>query len=91
MCVQMSVECTSDSNVSEWNYGWKPFFIYIDSYIVCLFVFCFVIDFCGVAATTFYIFCTLFVHHFPVEGKQFMQQYSKTHLQSLSQTLQCQK
>lgn len=39
MCVHMSGECTSDSNVSEWNYGWKPFFIYIDSYIVCLFGF----------------------------------------------------
>lgn len=53
--------------------GGSHFFTYSDSYIVCLFA----LLFCGVAATTFYIFCTLLVHHFPVEGKQFMQQYSK--------------
>lgn len=65
-----------------WNYGWKPFFIFIGSDIILfMFVCCFVIDFCGVAATTFYIFCTLFVDHFPVEGEQLMQQYSKTRLQ----------
>lgn len=45
-----------------WNYGWKPFFIYIGSYIIlfiCLFVALLLIFLCGVAATTFYIFCTL--------------------------------
>lgn len=35
---------------------------------------------CGSAATTFYIFCT-FSNYFPVQGKQFMQQYSEPCLQ----------
>lgn len=30
------MECTSDRNVSERNYGWKPF-LYTDSYFVYLF------------------------------------------------------
>lgn len=47
-----------------------------------MFVCCFVIDLCGVAATTFlHLLYSFFVHHFPVEGEQFMQQYSKTRLQ----------
>lgn len=70
------------------------FYIYIgSSMMLFMFVCCFVIDFCGVAATTFYIFSTLlfflffyFIHLFPVEGEQIMQQYSK----NLSPTFRCQ-
>lgn len=42
MCVQMSVECTSDSK-RIWVELWVEaiFFIYMDSYIVYLFYFCF--------------------------------------------------
>lgn len=62
------------------------FFIYPGSYII-LFICLFVVDFfCWVATTTFYIFLYSFVHHFPVEGEQFMQQYSKTP----SPTFRCQ-
>lgn len=76
------------------------FFIYIGCYIImfiCLF-FCFVIDFfVGTTHSFLHIFYSC-VLHFPVEGEQFMQQYTKSRLQpsdvklqSLSQTLQCQK
>lgn len=51
-----------DRNVSECgNMGGSHFFIYIGSYIIlfiCLFVALLLIFFVGVAATTFYIFCT---------------------------------
>lgn len=68
-----------------WKYGWKPFFIYIGSYIIlfiCLFVALLLIFFfCGGGGHNFLHLLYSFVHHFPVEGEQFMQQYSKTRLQ----------
>lgn len=71
MCVQVCVECTSDTVVMYLRGimgGSHCFSIQLYYYYYYL---CFVIDFCAVAATTFYIFCTLFRPFF----SQFMQQF----------------
>lgn len=80
------MECTSDRNVSEWNYGWKPF-LYTDSYFVYLAFFsCFVMEIGGATATALYVLYLSFlsVCHLPVEGYQFTQQYRKTQHQQPS-------
>lgn len=68
--------------------GGSHFFIYIGSYIIlfiCLFVALFLIFLWGGGHNFLHLLYS-FVHHFPVEGEQFMQQYSK----ALSPTFRCQ-
>lgn len=62
MCGRNVLQIGMYLSVELW--GEAIFFISMDSYIVYLFVCCFVIDFCGVAATNFYIFCTFFCSSF---------------------------
>lgn len=76
--------------IRVWNYGVEAiFFIYIGNYIilfmfVLLHCYCF-FDFWGGGHNFLHLLYSL-VHHFPVEGEEFMQQYSK----SPSQTFRCQ-
>lgn len=58
--------------------------IFLYPWIVILFIYLFVallLIFVGWRPQTFTSFVLFFVHHFPVEGEQFMQQYSKKRVQ----------
>lgn len=79
-CVQACAECTSDRNVSERNYGWKPF-LYTDSYFVYLFFFLLCHEIWWryghsfICFVPFFSFCVSFSSwRLPVQ-----QQYRKTH------------
>ena len=102
-CVQVCVECTSDRNVSEQNYGWKPF-LYTDSYFLFLvfFQFFFFLLWNLVALRPqLYMFCTFLFFLCVIFQLKATSSRSNTEnptpttfrcqrLQSLSQTLPCQ-